>query len=346
LQLIEIQPAPRPVHAHTPGHHAPLNHLPILILNIHSQCNCRCVMCDIWQRKDSQELAVAALERQRASLLTLGVRQVVLSGGEPLLHRELEALCTFLRSLGIRITLLTTGLLLHKKAALAAAHVDEIIISIDGPPEIHNAIRRIPRAFETIARGIASVRTLRPAMPISGRTTVQKQNHRYLRATVEAAHALQLDSISFLPADVSSAAFNRDEPWTASRQHEIALTQGELSALEVEIEALIATHQTDLATRFILESESKLRRLASRFREHLDGTPAQAPLCNAPWISAVMEVDGRVRPCFFHPPIGSTATATLSSALNTPDAQAFRGTLDVASNPTCQRCVCSLNYRP
>ena len=322
-----------------------LTRLPILILNIHSQCNCRCVMCDIWQRKDSHEFAATALEAQRESLLSLGVRQVVLSGGEPLLHRELEAFCSFLHGLGIRITLLTTGLLLHKRAALVAAHVDEIIISIDGPAPVHNSVRRIPRAFETIARGIASVRSLCPAMPIAGRTTVQKQNHNQLRATVDAAHALGLDSISFLPADLTSAAFNREEAWAPSRQQEIALDTSEIVELEAEIEALLRTHRDDLTSRFIVEGEAKLRRLANRFREHLSGASGQAPLCNAPWVSAVVEFDGTVRPCFFHPPTGSLATSSLASALNTGSAQSFRSSLDVASNPICKRCVCSLNYK-
>ncbi|WP_263384157.1 radical SAM protein [Granulicella arctica] len=317
--------------------------LPILLLNIHTQCNCRCVMCDIWKRKDSTELSAASLERHRDSLRTLATRQVVLSGGESLLNRDLPDICAFFRSLNIRITLLTTGLLLHKRAALVAAAIDEIIISIDGPVEIHNAIRSIPRAFETIARGIQTVRTLNPAMPIACRTTVQKQNHAHLRATVEAAHALALDSISFLPADISSGAFNREQGWSPNRQSEIALDPSELATLESEVEFLIATHADDLRTRFIAESPAKLRRIPTRFREFLEGTPPRAPRCNAPWVSTVMEVDGTLRPCFFHPPVATTSHSTLEEAINSQTAQAFRSRLEVATDPTCQRCVCSLN---
>jgi MoaA/NifB/PqqE/SkfB family radical SAM enzyme len=329
-----------------PDDQARLTTLPILLLNIHTQCNCRCVMCDIWQRTDHTELTASELERHRTSFLNLHVQHVVLSGGEPLLNRDLPAICDFFRSLNIRITLLTTGLLLHKRAALVSDKIDDIIVSLDGPPAIHNSIRSIPRAYETIALGIASIRALRPTMPIAGRTTVQKQNHTHLRATVEAAHALTLDSISFLPADLSSAAFNRTDPWSHDRQDEIALTPTELAALEAEIEALITSHQSDLQTRFILESPAKLRRLATRFREHLEPLQPHAPVCNAPWVSAVMELDGSLRPCFFHPPTASTSQSTLEQALNSTAARAFRSNLDIATNPICQRCVCSLNYQP
>lgn len=340
LYSISIQP---PLSIHPP---APITKLPILLLNIHTQCNCRCVMCDIWQREDSSELRAASLERHRDSLISLGVQWVVLTGGEPLLNRDLPAIIEFFRTLGIRITLLSTGLLLRSKAALIAEGINEVILSIDGPSEIHNAIRRIPRAFETIARGIETLRALNPDIPINCRTTIQKQNHTHLRATVTAAHNLGLNSISFLPADVSSSSFNRElQPWPTARQNEIALTSSELTALEDELELLIETHQSDLRTRFIAENETKLRRIAIRFREHLEGTVPQSPRCNAPWVSTVMEVDGTLRPCFFHPPIASTTNATLEQALNSQLAQAFRSQLDVSSNPICQRCVCSLNYR-
>jgi MoaA/NifB/PqqE/SkfB family radical SAM enzyme len=339
--LYEIQTAP-PTHLNG----SRITTLPILLLNIHSQCNCRCVMCDIWKRKDGREFHAADLERHRESIRMLGVKHVVLTGGEPLLNRELEAICDFFRDLGLRITLLTTGLLLEKKADIVVCGFDDIIISIDGPPEIHDRIRRVSGAFLAIQKGVLKARARRPRIPISCRTTVQKLNHTHLRATVSAARSLELDSISFLAADISSAAFNREERWVPERQNEIALSRAELNALEEEIELLIQIHQTDIDHGFIAENDIKLRRIGVRFREHIDGRPPTAPICNAPWVSAVIEVDGSVRPCFFHPTIGNAYHATLEEAINTETALSFRSALKIASNPICQRCVCSLNYAP
>jgi MoaA/NifB/PqqE/SkfB family radical SAM enzyme len=302
-------------------------------------------MCDIWKRKEGREFHAADLERHRESIRTLGVKHVVLTGGEPLLNRELEAICGFFRDLGLRVTLLTTGLLLQKKADIVASGFDDIIISIDGPQEVHNRIRRVSGAFQTIQKGVMEVRARRPRIPISCRTTVQKLNRTHLRATVSAARSLGLDSISFLAADVSSAAFNREERWEPERQNEIALSRAELSELEEEIELVIQTHQEDIDQGFIVEGNAKLRRIATRFREHIEGTPPKAPICNAPWVSTVIEVDGSVRPCFFHPSIGNAHQLTLEEALNTEAALSFRSRLKIASDPTCQHCVCSLNYQ-
>jgi MoaA/NifB/PqqE/SkfB family radical SAM enzyme len=329
----------------TPSPSARLTVLPILILNVHTHCNCRCIMCDIWKRETTDQVRAQDIERHRSSLENLGVRQVVLTGGEPLLHNDLAALCNFFRDQRIHLTLLTTGLLLHKRAEEVADLFDDIIVSLDGPQQVHDAIRRVNGAYNLIHKGIAAVRHRNPSIPITCRTTVQKANHLHLRRTVDAARALGLDSISFLAADLTSEAFNRPLVWPGEKQNQIGLTPEEVGALEEEIELLILEYAAAINRGYIVESAPKLRTIVRRFREHLGDLSPQAPICNAPWVSAVVEVDGSVRPCFFHRAIGNITTSTLEEVINGEAAMMFRESLDVDSNPTCRRCVCSLNYR-
>jgi len=324
---------------------ARLASLPILILNAHSRCNCRCVMCDIWKRETNEQIRAQDLERHRNSLKSLGVRQVVLTGGEPLLHSDLSALCNFFRDRQVHLTLLTTGLLLHKRAEEVATLFDDVILSLDGPPEIHNAIRRVSGAYDLIHKGVVAVRHFNSSLPITCRTTIQKANHCHLRQTVDAARALGLDSISFLAADLTSEAFNRPLIWPGEKQSEIALNLKEVSALEEEIEQLILQYEAGIDHKYIVEPPAKLRKIARRFREHLGQLTPQAPICNAPWVSAVIEVDGSVRPCFFHRTIGNITSFTLEEVINGERAQEFRQSLDMENDATCRRCVCSLNYR-
>jgi MoaA/NifB/PqqE/SkfB family radical SAM enzyme len=323
---------------------AGLTSMPILILNVHSNCNCRCIMCDIWKREKHEQFKVADLERHRTSLRNLGVGQVVLSGGEPLLHSDLHALCNFFRQENIRLTLLTTGLLLLKRANDVSRLFDDVIVSMDGPRAIHDGIRRVNGAFDVIARGVAAVQKQNPDIEIACRSTVQKANHRHLRATATAAKIIGFDSVSFLAADLKSEAFNRPLVWPGERQSEIALTAQEAAALEDEVEALIVEHDHDIRSRYIAESPEKLRRIPRRFREHLGELSPQAPICNAPWVSAVIEVDGSLRPCFFHRTVGNITSFSLEEVVNGQAARLFRKSLRVRDDPTCQRCVCSLNY--
>jgi Fe-coproporphyrin III synthase len=318
--------------------------MPILVLNVHSRCNCRCVMCDIWKREGVSEITAADLERHRESLRRLSVRWVVLSGGEPLLHSDLGALCRFLRELDIRITLLTTGLLLAKRSSDIAELFDDVIVSLDGPPSIHDSIRRVKGASQLIEAGVSAVRCLRPEMEITGRTTVQRANHTSLCDTVAFAQGIGLTSISFLAADLTSEAFNRPLLWPAERQGEIGLGISEVSALEQEIEDLIAIYRSEIEAGYIAEDAAKLRKIAQHFKADLGLANHQAPQCNAPWVSSVIEHDGSVRPCFFHRPVGNIKDSTLDQIVNGKPALSFRRSLSVSENPICQHCVCSLNY--
>jgi MoaA/NifB/PqqE/SkfB family radical SAM enzyme len=319
--------------------------LPVLVVHAHTSCNCRCIMCDIWKTREGKSFGVRDLEPHIASIKKLGVRWLVFSGGEPLLNPQLPLLCALLRKENVRLTLLTTGLLLQKCAADVAASFDDIIISLDGPPEVHDAIRRVDGAFALMATGIKAVRHHRDDLPITARTTIQKANHHHLRETVHAARRIHLNGISFLAADLTSTAFNRPLTWPVSRQDEVGLSLEEVDALEAEIEALIADTLCGTQDAFVSETPDKLRRMARHFRVHLGLEPAESPVCNAPWVSAVIEVDGSVRPCFFHPPIGNLQEGTLESIINGPQANIFRENLVIENDPICRRCVCSLHYR-
>lgn len=316
--------------------------MPVVVISLHEACDCRCVMCDIWKIREPQAIPIAKLRRQLQSFDSLAVRWVVFTGGEPQRHPHFADFASALKSRGIRVTLLTAGLELEGHVDEVASSVDDLIISLDGPPDVHNQIRRVPLAFERMAKGLDAVRKIQPEITIRARCTVQAANHCSLRATVECATQNRLASISFLAADLTSDAFNRPSGWTASRQSSVALTPNQVSALEDEIESLIAAYRCG---DFVVETAEKLRRIVLHFRAHLGQVPAVAPRCNAPWVSSVIEAGGQVRPCFFHAPIGNINQQTVAELVNSSEALQFRANLDIATNPTCRRCVCSL-YLP
>ena len=316
--------------------------MPVVVISLHEACDCRCVMCDIWKIREPQVIPIERLRSQLQSFDSLGVRWAVFTGGEPQRHPHFADFASALKSRGIRVTLLTAGLELQAHADEVASAVDDLIISLDGPPDVHNRIRRVVQAFERMAEGLSAVRKIRPEIAIRARCTVQAANHRSLCATVECAAQNRLASISFLAADLTSVAFNRPAGWTASQQSSVALAPNELCALADEIESLIAHYECG---EFVAETPEKLRRIVLHFRAHLGQVPAVAPRCNAPWISSVIEAGGQVRPCFFHAPIGNIYQQTVAEAVNSNEARQFRANLDIATNPTCRRCVCSL-YLP
>lgn len=322
-----------------------IHRLPVVVIAAHNQCSCRCVMCDIWKIRNPQEITPQDLQRQVESFRDMGVQWAVFTGGEPQRNANLFTLAEMLRAEGIRVTLLTAGLLLEAQAEQIAATIDDVIVSLDGPPTIHNQIRQVPRAFERIAAGVRALRRYRSETVVGARCTVQKQNHRHLCALITSAREIDLTSVSFLAADVVSSAFNRPEAWPEQRQQQVALNRQEVEELADEIERLITERRQDIDSGFIVESPAKLRRLVSYFRAHLGQEEHVAPYCNAPWVSAVIESSGEVRPCFFHPPIGNIHEHSVAEIVNGPAALHFRAHLDIPGNSICRSCVCSLHIK-
>jgi MoaA/NifB/PqqE/SkfB family radical SAM enzyme len=321
--------------------------MPVVVLMPHSRCNCRCVMCDIWKANhDGHQLTPEDLEPHLEALRRLRVRWVVLSGGEALLHPNLWTLCALLKALDVKITLLSTGLLLTCYATEIVRWCDEVTVSLDGSRAVHDAIRRVPNAFDRLAEGIAALKALSPSLRVTARCVVQRANYADLPGLIDTAHTLGLDQLSFLAADVTTEAFNRPTPWDDERTAEIALDRDETAAFAQIVEDVIAHYTEDFASGFIAESPQKLRRLLRYFAAlHGDGDFPET-ICNAPWVSTVIEADGTVRPCFFHGPLGNLREQPLDVILNSQRARAFRRALDVKHDAICRRCVCTLYLRP
>jgi MoaA/NifB/PqqE/SkfB family radical SAM enzyme len=302
-------------------------------------------MCDIWKAREDGRFTMRDLDRHLDSIRRLHVRQIAFSGGEPLLNPELPQMARILRREGIQLTLLSTGLLLGKCAAEVAENFDEVIVSLDGPPQVHDQIRRVKAAFELLETGVRALREVQRDIRITARSVVQKANHHCLWETAHTAKDLRLAGISFLAADLTSTAFNRSVVWPVSRQDEVGISSAELPVLQSQVEALIRDAECELGAGFVAESPDKLRRIVGHFRAHLGLEAAQSPSCNAPWVSAVLEADGTVRPCFFHAAIGNVRDTSLEEVLNSPKARSFRDNLAISNDPVCKNCVCSLNYR-
>src|SRR5205814_9511424 len=112
-----------------------------LRISITDRCNFRCVYCmpkDVFGRdypflSHGELLTFEEIARLARIYVGLGVRKIRLTGGEPLLRKNIERLVEQLASLpGVDLTLTTNGALLAKKArALRAAGLARVTVSLD-----------------------------------------------------------------------------------------------------------------------------------------------------------------------------------------------------------------------
>jgi len=304
-------------------------------------------MCDIWKgNQNVKQLSESDINGLLESLKKFETKMVLMSGGEALLNPNFFRFCEILKKHEIRISLLSTGISLKKHAPLLAKWVDEIIVSLDGDQLTHDRIRNIPGAFEKLREGVIQIKEINPSYKISARTVIHKLNYRKWPDIIETAKITGLNSISFLPADVSSHAFNRQVLWDENRQSEILLPPEALPELKDIIEQLIIGYEKEFDDHFILESPEKIRGIYQYYAAFYGLNQFPHKQCNAPSVSTVIEADGAVRPCFFHNPMGNIRLNTLEEILNSSSAIDFRKELNVNEDPTCRKCVCYLHLRP
>lgn len=175
---------------------------------------------------------------------------------------------------------------------------------------------------------------------------IHRLNYNGWPQIIESAKQIGIDQLSFLPADVSSHAFNREMVWDEKRKHEILLENKDLDELRSVIDYLLVNNKDDFNSRFIAESREKIQHIYSYYAAFYGHNDFPYKKCNAPWVSVVVEADGTVRPCFFHQPYGNIKNETLDKIINSENAIDFRRNLDTFKNETCVKCVCYLNLSP
>jgi GTP 3',8-cyclase len=111
-----------------------------LRISVTDRCNFRCVYCmpretfgaDHPFLPYSAILTFEEITRLARIFVGLGVRKIRLTGGEPLVRRQLPRLVAMLAALGVEITLTTNGSLLAKHArALKEAGLHRVTVSLD-----------------------------------------------------------------------------------------------------------------------------------------------------------------------------------------------------------------------
>lgn len=136
-----------------------------LRISLTDLCNLRCVYCMPPEGVRKQEhraiLSFEEIEEIARAAVSMGVRKIRLTGGEPLVRRGMLSLCRGLREIpGVEeLTLTTNGLLLPEMAEpLKAAGVDRINVSLDTlDPDKYRKITRIGSLDQVLA-GIRAAR--------------------------------------------------------------------------------------------------------------------------------------------------------------------------------------------
>jgi pyrroloquinoline quinone biosynthesis protein E len=151
-----------------------------LIAELSYQCPLHCPYCsnpvDIGAGRYRDQLETEEWTRTFAQARGLGVLQLALTGGEPMLRRDLAELCVAARDAGLYSSLITAGTLFTPERAeeLNAAGLDHVQISIQSPnPEENDRIA----GNRSFAKKIAAAHAARALdFPLTINCVLHRQN--------------------------------------------------------------------------------------------------------------------------------------------------------------------------
>jgi cyclic pyranopterin phosphate synthase len=157
--------------------------LETLRVSVTDRCNFRCVYCmpkEVFGRNyaflDRRELLTfEEIERVVRVFAGLGVRTVRITGGEPLVRRDVESLVERLAAIGgLELALTTNGALLPQKAeALARAGLDRVTVSLDAVDDAtFRALNDVDFPVERVLEGIDAAATV--GLPVKVNAVVKR----------------------------------------------------------------------------------------------------------------------------------------------------------------------------
>jgi len=130
-----------------------INHPILCNYYVTYRCNAKCGFCDIWERP-SPYVKLETVRKNLLDLKKLGVKVIDFTGGEPLLHQQVDQLLEIAKELKFITTLTTNTLLYPKLAERLKGKVDMLHFSLDSADAaVHDKMRGV-ECFDFVMKSI------------------------------------------------------------------------------------------------------------------------------------------------------------------------------------------------
>jgi sulfatase maturation enzyme AslB (radical SAM superfamily) len=270
----------------------------IVIWRVTTHCNLGCAYCAYdrnlpLERTEVDANAVVRVARLLSEYQAQTDDPVLISwlGGEPLLWKPLASVSQVLATeLGLQLSATTNGTAL-KSAALRSMIADqfaELTVSVDGPPDFHDSVRKWPGGFEQLRAGVTQLRAeaqhRERRLRLRINTVLMAQNVHLFSELCEQLMSWGIDEITFNQLGGN----DRPEFYSGHR----------LRPADVEtLTELLPRLRDRLWTQGIRLSGSS--QYLHRFKASASGEPLRISSCNPGKTFLFIDERGRVAPCSF-----------------------------------------------
>jgi len=331
-----------------------------VVLGVNNFCNLRCVMCDVGTGHSDTNFGANLMgARTRSMPLELFQRiademaifcpdaRLGFAFTEPLAWKPLGEALAYADRLGLHATVTTNGLLLPKRAEeLAGGRCRGLFVSLDGPEEVHDLIRRRVGSFRLAVEGIKRVAALPDPPEISVFCTITEYNVGRLKAFLADMCQLPLTQVGLIhnnfvtddQASVHNAAYGADFPATPSNMFEADPTSIDVVRLSAELDEMAR-----LTWPFELMIQPHLTRAADLAIYYQQPGTFVGRRCNDANRVLMIDADGESVPVHgrcYRFPIANVRDVGLDGVWTHPRIEGLRSALDEAGGllPACSRC--------
>ncbi len=261
-----------------------------LLLAVTERCNCRCAMCNIWKKKDIHDLSLTDYEQLFSDPLWRNLKILSLTGGEPFLRSDLTDIILLAASripTLERISLPSNGILtartvetVREVLAKLPKHIFfKIGISIDGPKEIHDALRGVPGAFDKATRTVRELKKLASSRFDVGILALFTKENALCLSEAHRIFTSLTDKITYTLATESEFFVNRER-------------EGEIFTPDTKRRILSFIENT------LIPNFPQKAYLYAKYRDHLLKRRRTYP-CLAGYRSAFVDTNGNLLPCHY-----------------------------------------------
>jgi len=313
----------------------------LLILDITHSCNLTCKICDIWKTGSSeQDMDFFHIKKMLLQAKEAGIKEIALSGGEPLLRQDIFDVFEYARTIRIKnLGVLTNGILIGRYIDRLKPYLIDgtisLVVSFDSlRPYVHNDIRNSHIAWQETMGSLNTLSNLKKDYPQTNFNVIAiilNQNLEELPDLVNfiksmGANSLQLQVL--LPNNLRMAERRKSAGW---------ITKERLPVLDGVIDELIELKEQN--SQFIRNSPRNLFLMKKYYR----GTVTSGDVrCHSARETVLVSNRGNCTTCFSS--YGNIRKQSLKDIFKSKERVEAQEKVKRCSWPCLLPCFCDIEY--